>query len=327
MGPWLLALGLSVLEPIPVTDALRVAPGSCLQVQTLAESTASWLGRDTVDARTSVDVFAVSEARVAFRVWNDGAVAAERELPSPPADCAARTAAVGLLIALAIDEHVSEALGLPLPSPEALAPATASSPGHDPESAPRLEARRRPRVAQTQTPVGLVVAGIGSYEVVPGAGFGGRLGVSIRLRPHLDLDADVLGLGGLPFSLGDGETQPSLVAAAVGLCPGIARGRVGARLCLSPWVGVVVASGRGYPQDERVVLPWLGARTSADLRVALSPRVALTFDVGVVAPLVGARFDVRNEGGILQERRAPAAAGGSGGVGVVVQLRDPHGSG
>lgn len=327
MWAWPAVVGVLALEPVTLERTLTVAEGPCLESRSLAESTASWLGRAEVDDSIAVDVHTVSDERVAFRLSSRGRVTVERELAPPPGACEARTAAVGLLIALAIDERVSEAVGIVPPPIDDLEPARAV-PAEDSEAAPRLEARPQPeRPPPRRSPVGLFVQASGSYEVLPGAGIGGRIGVSTRVRPRLDVDAGVLVVGGLPFSLGEGETQPTLAAGFASLCPVLGSGRVDARLCLAPIAGVVVASGDGYPQDERVVLPWFGARTSADLRVPVSTRVAVSFDAGVIAPIVGARFDVRNEGGIVQERRAPAAAGFEGGLGVIVQLRKPQGSG
>ncbi len=306
---------------------MTVATGPCIEAADLAETTASWLGRDTVDASVRVEVYAVTPDRVAFRLRTDDGVTAQRELSPVPGDCADRTAAVGLLIALAIDERVSEAVGISPPPIAAVTPAR-PTPGQDAEPAPRLEARTRPEPRRpAQTPVAFGIHGVGSYEVLPGAGVGGRASVSMRVRPRLDVAVDVLALGGLPFALGEGETQPTLGAASASVCPLLVRGRLELRLCIAPVLGLVVARGQGYPKNETIVLPWLGARTSADLTVAVSKRVGLAFDVGVVAPLVGARFDVRNEGGIVQERRDPAGAGLSGGLGVVVQLRGAQGSG
>lgn len=322
------ALGLLALEPVPLERSMTVASGPCLEAAALAGTTASWLGRDTVDASVRVDVYVVADDRVAFRLRTSGVVTAERELSPLPADCSDRTAAVGLLVALAIDERISEAVGIAPPPVAAVTPPTQSVPAEDAESAPRLEARVRPEPAgPAQTPVALGVYGIGSYEVLPGAGIGGRVAVSMRVRPRLDVGVDLLAIGGLPFALGEGETQPTLGAVSASVCPVLARGRVDVRLCIAPLLGLIVAGGQGYPKNETIVLPWLGARTSADLRVAVAERVGLSFDVGVVAPLVGARFDVRNDGGIVQARRAPAGAGLSGGVGVLVQLRGAQGSG
>ena len=324
MSAWSAVLGLLLLEPRPLERMLTVAEGPCLDRASLAESTASWLGRPEVDDAIAVQVNTVSEERVAFRVWSRGVVTVERELVPTPSACEARTAAVGLLIALAIDERVSQTLGLAPPPVEALTP-EAAEPALDDEDAPRLLARRAPPGPPARrAPVGVFLQASGSYEVVPGPGFGGRLGVSVRVRPRLDVDAGLLGIAGLQFPLGEGETQPTLSAGFASLCPVLASGRVDARLCLAPVLGVVVARGRGFGQDARAVLPWLGARTSADLRIPIVGRLSLTFEGGVIAPLVGTQFDVRNEGGILQERRAPAAAGFEGGLGVLVQIREAH---
>lgn len=328
MWAWPAALGLLSLEPIPLEQSVSVAPGPCLEAVALAESTASWLGRDTVDGAVRVDVHAVGEDRIAFRLHTGDIVTAERELSPLPTDCADRTAAVGLLIALAIDERVSTAVGLSSPPVASVMPPGRAVAAEDGEAAPKLDARERPEPERrTPLPVAVGVYGVGSYEVLPGAGVGGGVGVSIRVRPRLDVGVDLLAIGGLPFALGEGETQPTLGAVAPSLCPVLARGRLGVRLCLAPVLGLIVARGSGYPRNETIALPWLGARTSADLRIAVTRRVALSLDAGVVAPLVGARFDVRNEGGIVQERRTPAGAGLSGGLGVVVQLRDAQGSG
>ena len=87
MWAWPAFVGVLALEPVTLERALNVSQGPCLESSTLAESTASWLGRGEVDESIAIDVHVVSDERVAFQLSSSGRVTVERELAPPPAAC------------------------------------------------------------------------------------------------------------------------------------------------------------------------------------------------------------------------------------------------
>lgn len=311
----------------PLAEAITTVDDGCLEHPRVVESTEGWLGAPEVDARVRATVTADAPGSLRVRLYIDDSLSVDRLLDPSPSKCADRHAAVGLLIAMAIDQQL-EAGQMPIPEaklepppPTPTAPQAART-GTDDERAPRLEARRDNRAGRPRaTEVSLYAGPMVGFELLPGVAFGGRLGISVEALSWLEVDIGALGLAGLPFELGVGEVAPALVGAEVALCPSRRWSRWQARLCLGPAAAAVIGRGRGFDEERTSTLPWVAVTAAPDVRLRLSRRVALGLRAGVSAPILSAQFDVRNDGGIVIDRRAPASAGGFAGIDVAIALR------
>lgn len=322
----LAALG-SLGSPRPLSEAVSTIDDGCLEHARVVESTRGWLGSDAVDPKVRATVTADSPNALRVQLYIEGSLSVDRVLDPAPSNCSDRHAAVGLLIAMAIDQQL-DAGPLPAPEPRPPPPDQAPAPPEptrtvsDDERAPKLEARSKPSSSPAKPRgIALFVGPMVGFEVLPGVAFGGRLGLSLQAASWLEVDAGALGLAGLSFELGVGEVRPSLVGAEAGLCPTRRWSRWQVRLCVGPAAAAVIAQGRGFDEERRSLLPWVALNAAPDVRVGLTPRIALGLRAGVSAPLLSAGFDVRNDGGIVIDRRTPSSAGGFAGIDLAIALR------
>jgi hypothetical protein len=297
-----------------LSEALEVSDGPCIEQERLAALTASWLGYDQIDARLEIAVELHSDAAIAFELRNDGAVKVEREMPAPE-NCADRHAALALAIAMAIDASVFDA-AMPEtpPAPKAAEPTTD-------DDAPELRARERPTPPPApRTRVDVFAGVLAGFELLPGAAFGGRAGVSIGATSWLDIDVEALAMGGLPFAIDPGRVQPTLTGGAVGACPNRRWNRFQIRLCVAMAAGAVVARGRGFDESLTTTLPWVAGRALGDVRFRVAKLVWLGITAGFAAPIVRTNFHTQNENGAEVKTREVAAAAGITGIDLAITI-------
>jgi hypothetical protein len=293
----------------PLADALRVQPGAtCIDPKRLADQVAAWLGDDEVDVRIEVDVRGDDEHTLAlsFTLRRDGEVIAERRFDPAPERCNDLHAVVGLAIALAIDATLLESVGKP-PPPVADEPATdTEKPLAPPPLRSAAPPRKRPRPWRLHLDASARVA-IGAP---PGVSGGGELGLEATWRELLDLRVAALGLTAGRQQLGDGSARLSAVAARLDGCAGPRLGRVRPRGCLGALAGPAFGVGQGFESDSSAVVAWAAATFGADLRVFLSPRVALSFEADGILTIVRPTFEaVGAEDGTRSVRRFSRFAG------------------
>ena len=301
---------------VSLVEALTVSEGPCIDKQRLADATAGWLKVSEIDERLRVDVQLHGGAAATVVVRNDGEITVQRDLDLPE-HCADRHAALGFAIAISIDASVFDEFApappLPQPQPESSPPVAADKP--ELKKRERVEAPPRPK-----TRVDLFAGGFAGFELLPGIAFGGRAGVTVGPVPWLDIDIEGLAAGGLPFSIGDGEVQPTVAGGAVSGCPARRWNRFALRGCIGIAAAAVVARGRDFDDPRTSTLPWVAGRAMVDVRFAVHRLVWLGIGAGFVAPVVRTNFDLVNEGGIVVERRQVAAAGGIVGFDLAITL-------
>ena len=303
---------------VSLAEALTVSEGPCIEKQRLADATAGWLKVTEIDDRLRVDVQLHDNATATVVVRNDGEITVQRDLDLPD-HCADQHSALGFVIAISIDASVFEEFAPEVAQPE---------PGPEPEPEPPVatdkpELKKRDRVEappRPKTRVDLFAGGFAGFELLPGVAFGGRAGVTVGPVPWLDIDIEALAAGGLPFSIGDGEVQPTLAGGAVSGCPARRWTRFALRGCIGIAGAAVIAQGRDFDESRTSTLPWVAGRAMVDARFALHRLVWLGIGAGFVAPIVRTNFDLVNEGGIVTERRQVAAAAGLVGFDLAVTI-------
>jgi hypothetical protein len=263
---------------IPLERSVQVTPGrTCLEEERLEEHVRAWLHRTRVDAgvRVVVQGDAVRPDAAAFRILRDG-VWRVRRFDALPAGCEEAHAAMGLAIALAIDQTVLEQIA-------SLAP---------------------PRGRKT-----LLAAQLGfGYEVLPSVSLGGRLGAEHAFLDWLDAGAELgahysrrNSVSGTP-----GTFDATLFSLSLRACMGhsISAG-LKLALCTGASGGLVHAVGARYTTSASSSGEWGGAFTG--LRIDVTAGIHWILDAELVVPLWSPSFRVTQAGG--DAVREPKLAG------------------
>jgi hypothetical protein len=263
---------------IPLERSIEVTPGrTCLEEERLESHVRAWLHGNRVDAGIHVLVQGDAERPDAaeFRIVRDG-TARVRRFDALPTGCEEAHAAMGLAIALAIDQGVLERIAT-------LAP---------------------PRPQKTTLTAQL---GFG-YEVLPSVSFGGRLGAE-----HAFLDW--LGAGmelGAQYSPQNaiagtrGTFDAALFSLSVRACLGHALSEgFELALCTGASGGLVHAVGTRYTLAESSSGPWGGVLTG--LRADVFAGIHWVLDAELAVALWSPSFRVSQTGG--DAVRAPKVVG------------------
>jgi hypothetical protein len=215
-----------------------------------------------------------------------------RTMSDPGATCGALAGALAVSIALALD-----AGALPLPTPEAVAPAppakvASALPGafSSPPLPPPEEEAPAPRKIRVSLAASPVVT-VGLLE-----GFAAGVSTELELRVgRFTLAAGVLVLPGDSFSTSGGMAKLDLTTAMIRAC-GIVAGDDPMRLvlCAEPWAGALRASGAGF--DRTGTVPWGAAASSALFQQRIGGPVWWGARAGLVIPLAKGVFTADNMG-------------------------------
>jgi hypothetical protein len=268
----------------PLREAVRVEAGaSCLEAEILVDQLRTWLHRETIDDRISVEVGGdPARPDVAwFVLRRPGQPATERRFDPAPIRCPDLHAALALAIALAIDASVLAELGVPPSTPRA--PRSTEPPPAPVRAAPTARVEAAPAL--------LLALG------APGAvGGGATLRLRFRLDERVDLQAGVLGTWSPTVAVGSGRASLALFGARLDACGRFARGKIGGRVCLGGVGGTVVARGRGFPGAGLAgTIPWIAAVAGGELSIRLTPTVALAMGLEGVVPFVRTVLTVVSE--------------------------------
>ncbi|PRP93371.1 hypothetical protein ENSA5_42690 [Enhygromyxa salina] len=286
-------------------DALAVEPGlTCLDRATLLANLLSWRDAAEVDPRVSIRVRGSSDSprALSFVVRVRDEVAVERRFEPAPDSCADLHAVVALAIAIALDDTLATELGLV----DEAARVEQARPG---EGDLPSQARRTPPPPRRRGPALALTAAAGAFAgLTPGLSGGGELSLDLRPLDHFDLRFGALATHLPGFKLDEGRVGVTLAAGRLDLCWGTAPRVVRLRTCGGVAAGASVSVGRGYTDNFRRAIPWLGGIAAVDLAVHLVGPLALELRVEGVFPFHRTRIDVRSTGGqLLASERFPVA--------------------
>jgi hypothetical protein len=288
---------------VPIVGVIEVRSGDpCLDVRIIAEQVTRWLHRDAIDARINVLLRPSPSGGESIEVIREGSVVAERTFDGGTASCAERQAALGLMIALALDATIVETL-----EPEAI-----TAPPETP--APEVPVPSPTRV------LSLDAAATVAFGSLPEPAGGGTLMIELSLGERLALRFGASALATGALTLERGRTSSTLVAARFAACTGASISRFRAEACGGVSGGTVLARGRGFTLDERAVVPWLACSVGGAGRVALGSRIALRLAVDLVVPIVRAELAVVDVEGTSVATRTPPPIAAELSFGVVLSF-------
>jgi hypothetical protein len=307
----------------PVVEALRVEADACLDREALAAHVVAWIHRDRIDRRIEIAVRGGpgSPEGVGLTVLRDGAVVGERRFEIAHVPCEEGRAAIGLAIALAIDNTLLGSLGPsdpPAPPNESPAPAPPSSPVPAPP----------PPAPPSPSPIGLGMSLdlVGVAVLLPTVV--GGVAPAFELIPHRRFEIRLSGLLTFPestFALGGGRVGAAIYAGRLDACAAF---HLGARIeaerlstiRLHACAGVLAGalhSGvvSGLDPSPSPTAPWASAALRFDARVAITRRLGLALSVDALVPLVRPEIDATTVAGTVVDAHPLAPAGVAVGLG------------
>jgi hypothetical protein len=275
----------------PIADAVDVQPGAtCLDERNLEAHVQMWLGRSGVPPAVRVFVQGVGRRTdaVEFRIVRQGKIRWRKFDPIPSA-CGEAHAALGLAIALAIDEGLLKELG---------------DRHHEPVSHGLV--------------IGFELAG--GYQVIPGYSGGLKAGVDYGVLSWLRPRAEALFQHSRDNEIegSSGVFDATLFAGTLGLCAGGAFSEtLRLAMCTSVIGGAVHSKGSGYLISSARTGKFFSV--SSGMRMSVELGVTWLLDLDLVFPVRVPRFTVERPG-TTDLYRDPGAVGVLIGVGPAFEL-------
>ena len=298
----------------PLAEAFSVArEGECLTDEALLEHLATWLRRDTIDARLSI-VVEEEGAGASFVVLHDGVARAARRFDRLPAACPDRRAALGLAIAMAIDSAVLDELVPPreereepeeVEIPPAPQPAGESEPDPEPAVGVALE---------------VAIEGQALFEVLPEVAAGWQVGARLVIDDVVEIGAAAWITSVSGADLQPGRVDAQLAGGRLDLCV-----RRSDDVTIRGCAGVATGVGRGQGHDvdgaRETLVPFLGLLGRLGLAFRLTDWLALELAGDAWIALVRPRFDLVSASGTVARSAALPLAGAVASLGLSVRFR------
>ncbi len=263
-----------------------------------------------------------SPGGVGLTLLRDGQVVGERRFTTLDVPCEDARAAIGLAIAVAIDNTLLQALRTEPPPPPPASPPSLSPPVAEPPVPAPAPPREAP-VAGVGLGASLDVIGILGPLPSLAAGFS----PAFELMPHRSFELRVAGLAttGSTFTLGTGSVSAAIFAGRIDGCAAFHRGprAEGARLaairihaCAGLLGGIVHTSVvAGLDASPAPNSPWVSAALRADARVALTSTFGLELALDALAPLTRTEVEATRSDGAVADTRPLAPVGVAVGFG------------
>lgn len=285
---------------VPIVGAIDVRSSDpCLDVVAIAAQITRWLHRDAIDARVGVLLRTAPEGGERIEVIRDGSVVAERLFDGGEASCTEKQAALGLMIAMALDATLVEDLApVPVPVPVIAAPEPV------PERVLALE-----------------LAGDFGVGLLPRASGGASLSGELVLRDRFAFRLGLFGQATADASLDRGRVSTSLLGARADACLGITASRFHLEGCAGFGAGFVIAEGHGFTADSRAIVPWAAASVGVAGRMRLSEKLALRLGLDALIPVVRPVLVVTDVAGAVVGRQSLSPVALHASIGVVVSFR------
>jgi hypothetical protein len=273
----------------PVVEALRVEPNACLDREALARHIAGWIHTDRIDRRIEIAVSGSPSAPggVGLTLLRDGQVVGERRFTTLDVPCEEARAAIGLAIAVALDNTLLQDLRVEPPPPPP-APPPAPAPAPPVPAAP-------PPAPGAHLGLGMSLDAVGMLGPLPSLVAG--VSPAFELTPHGMFDLRLAGLAtsASTFPVGTGSVSAAIFAGRVDACAAFQLGphAEGARLaalrlhaCGGLLAGVIHTSvAAGLDPSPSPTSPWVSAALRFDARVALTPIFGLELAVDGLVPI------------------------------------------
>lgn len=167
------------------------------------------------------------------------------------------------------------------------------------ETAPRLEGTPEPSLSGVASPppwrYRLSIRGGPAIGVpTPLSGFG-EVSAEAGWKDRVDLQLGVIGGISPAVSVATQRASVAVLAGHLSTCGGYSWGVVHPRACAGAVLGMVFAQGQGFGTDQTSTLPWAGATVTAELGVAVNPRVRISVGVDGLAHVLRPGFDFYDE--------------------------------
>ncbi len=297
-------------------DAIVIEGGVCLERATLAKEVERRLGSNLLDARIRIEVREAASLRQAsFVLYRDDVASGERELEHLDGDCSEITSAVGVSIAVAVQQLL---LDFPLLEPgDDTAESDARMQTETKPETPSLppQAKRKPAVRDpTESRVPARCLGV---EVQPGLLFGALPGPAlatsvmgeIRLAPAWVGRVGIFGAASVSLPLATGVASGQIAAGRGDLCRQVPLGGLIARSCAGVMIGVIRVAGEGYATSFEQFLPWPSPILRLDSSYPVGHNVRVSVGLDGAAPLVRRRLETTNRAGeLLVSKSLPPVA-------------------
>ncbi|HEX3772655.1 MAG TPA: hypothetical protein VHV30_17370 [Polyangiaceae bacterium] len=264
-----------------LTDAIEVRPGAtCVEVATLADQVATWLGSGTADEDIWVRVEGSPDdpRTVSFEMGRGDRRLAHRLFDPGPALCEHLQAALGLAIALAIRVSVLDDI---VPAREPL----------EPTATRKLDERDR-------WALGGGVAG--AFGVLPGASVGAAVRLERELPPNFVLRLGMLGLAAWDetFAAVSGSFDAQAVAGRLDACvEADVVPRLVARGCAGVLVGGLFSQGQSFASSRSASSGWTAAAGALEAMARISDHWSVDVEASVILPLENTRVRVLDSTG------------------------------
>jgi len=261
---------------------------TCLDPASLVSQVAHFLGRDRIADRIHVAVRPSVQADT-FDLVRGDEVIGQRTLEAAGATCEQRRAALGLMIALAIDATLLDELQTPIQA----------------------------------EPVAIAALGIdvgGWLGLFPSAAGAAALRLEVTLTPWLGLEAAAMGALAPDTAFSVGTVSTSLAAGRLSLCPMIRLETLRIDGCVGAAAGALFASGHGFSHDLSVALPWVSVLIGASVRHALTRSIALRLGLDLSVSVLSPELSVTSTSGEARAAIDLSPVGGGVWLGVVFAI-------
>jgi hypothetical protein len=278
VGVWLSSIVLVLAAPAaaderPLTDAITIARGDdCLQHELLVPHVRMWLSSDALDADISV-VVSDQEEGASFVVTRGGEAVAARTFDRLPVACVDRRAAVGLAIAIALDEAALEGV---------------------------LEGgREAPERASRGLAVALelVVEGQLLVEVLPEVAGAAQIGARVVFDESVELALHAWTTSVSGADLAEGRVSAQLAAGRLDLCVRRRIDSVVLRGCAAGAVGAAFAEGLGVAGARQATVGFAGVLARFGVGFLVTEWLALEIAADGWLDVWRPRFDLVDEDG------------------------------
>lgn len=303
-------------EGRPLSEAVQLHGGRCLEAPSFHAAVGAWLGRSRIDRRVTVEVDELADG-VEVRVRRDGGLVGERRMELGGRPCDEVRAAVALGVASALDATLLDDLGVARPA----APVESSAKPVLPPSPPTprtLPQTRPPRAVGVRMMVEETVL----LNVLPRVVLGAAPAVDVTPLRGLDVRVGALFGGGGGIPIGDGAASATLLVGRADLCGGgaLAGGRVHLRGCGGFLIGSALAEGRSFAVVRSSAVPWVAPAIRADVRWTLNRTIGLLFSAEGLFPLIRPELQELDTNGDVVSQRPFPIAGAALGVGPVIDF-------
>lgn len=286
----------------PLSDAISVDGGPCLERVSLASTVAAVRHKEEVDASLSFTVVEDDEAVVVL-IRREGGEQSERKLLLNGAACQKRTEVVAMVVATVIDSLERSRAGAKESAPAA-APAPSSPPSPPPLSlgTPPVPPSPDAPGALTRPAVWLSasVQGLGLFGVLPKAAAGGAASFDMTLGRRFDVRFSALATEEITVPAGPGTADASLLTGRLDGCVVGQRAAFRLRGCAGGLGGAAFIEGHGLLNSRSPTAPFAALSARFDVRFSVGERMGLLLSADGFATVLRPTLDANRPDGDVE---------------------------